>query len=141
LRPARRANEALADLAAPERHRSRRQSRRDEAIRARRGDRFLLHGVTGSGKTEVYLRAIAETLAIGRQALVLVPEITLTHQLVARLTARFGTRVAVLHSQLRPGERIAEWRSLLGGRTRIAVGARSALFAPLDDLGLIVMDE
>ena len=112
-----------------------------EAIRARRGDRFLLHGVTGSGKTEVYLRAIAETLALGRQALVLVPEITLTHQLVARLTARFGTRVALLHSQLRPGERIAEWRSLLGGKTRIAVGARSALFAPLDDLGLIVMDE
>jgi len=112
-----------------------------EAIRARRGDQFLLHGVTGSGKTEVYLRAIAETLALGRQALVLVPEITLTHQLVARLAARFGTRVALLHSQLRPGERIAEWRSLLGGKTRIAVGARSALFAPLDDLGLIVMDE
>jgi primosomal protein N' (replication factor Y) len=112
-----------------------------EAVRARRDERFLLHGVTGSGKTEVYLRAIAETLAIGRQALVLVPEITLTHQLVARLTARFGTRVAVLHSQLRPGERIAEWRNVLGGQTRIAVGARSALFAPLDDLGLIVIDE
>ncbi|RIK91569.1 MAG: primosomal protein N' [Proteobacteria bacterium] len=111
------------------------------AVHAPRSERFLLHGVTGSGKTEVYLRAIAETLAAGRQALVLVPEITLTHQLVARLAARFGERVAVLHSQLRPGERIAEWRSLLGGRTRIAVGARSALFAPLDELGLIVMDE
>jgi primosomal protein N' (replication factor Y) len=112
-----------------------------EAVRARRADRFLLHGVTGSGKTEVYLRAIAETLAAGRQALVLVPEITLTHQLVARLTARFGTRVAVLHSQLRPGERIAEWQRLLGGSTRIAIGARSALFAPLDELGLVVIDE
>jgi len=112
-----------------------------EAIRARRDERFLLHGVTGSGKTEVYLRAIEATLAEGRQALVLVPEITLTHQLVARLAARFGERVAVLHSQLRPGERIAEWRRLLGGATRIAVGARSALFAPLDDLGLIVIDE
>jgi primosomal protein N' (replication factor Y) len=111
------------------------------AVHARRSERFLLYGVTGSGKTEVYLRAIAETLAAGRQALVLVPEITLTHQLVARLAARFGERVAVLHSQLRPGERIAEWRRLLGGATRIAVGARSALFAPLDELGLIVIDE
>jgi len=140
-----RANQALADgEAAPPEPTAEQQAALaaiGEAIRARRADRFLLHGVTGSGKTEVYLRAIAETLAIGRQALVLVPEITLTHQLVARLTARFGTRVAVLHSQLRPGERIAEWRSLLGGHTRIAVGARSALFAPQGDLGLIVMDE
>jgi primosomal protein N' (replication factor Y) len=112
-----------------------------EALRMRRDERFLLHGVTGSGKTEVYLRAIEATLALGRQALVLVPEITLTHQLVARLAARFGERVAVLHSQLRPGERIAEWQRLLGGATRIAVGARSALFAPLDALGLIVIDE
>jgi primosomal protein N' (replication factor Y) len=120
-------DEALAQIAA--------------AIGSRRPDRFLLHGVTGSGKTEVYLRAIAATLAAGRQALVLVPEITLTHQIVARLGARFGERVAVLHSQLRPGERIAEWKSLLGGGTRIAVGARSALFAPLDELGLIVIDE
>ncbi len=111
------------------------------AVRARRFERFLLHGVTGSGKTEVYLRAIAETLAAGRQVLVLVPEITLTHQLVARLQARFGDHVAVLHSALRPGERIAEWRRLLAGSTPIAVGARSALFAPLDDLGLIVIDE
>ncbi|HSJ99126.1 MAG TPA: primosomal protein N', partial [Myxococcota bacterium] len=111
------------------------------AVRARRHERFLLHGVTGSGKTEVYLRAAAETLAAGRQVLVLVPEITLTHQLVARLQARFGDRVAVLHSALRPGERIAEWRRLLAGATPIAVGARSALFAPLDELGLIVIDE
>jgi len=111
------------------------------ALHARRHERFLLHGVTGSGKTEVYLRAVAETLAAGRQVLVLVPEITLTHQLVARLQARFGDRVAVLHSALRPGERVAEWRRLLAGATPIAVGARSALFAPLDDLGLIVIDE
>jgi primosomal protein N' (replication factor Y) len=111
-----------------------------DAVRARRFERFLLHGVTGSGKTEVYLRAVEQTLAAGRQALVLVPEITLTHQLIARLVARFGERVGVLHSALRPGERIAEWRRLLGG-TPIAVGARSALFAPLDDLGLIVIDE
>jgi len=111
------------------------------AVQARRYERFLLHGVTGSGKTEVYLRAIAETLAAGRQVLVLVPEITLTHQLVARLQARFGDHVAVLHSALRPGERIAEWQRLLAGSTPIAVGARSGLFAPLDDLGLIVIDE
>jgi primosomal protein N' (replication factor Y) len=111
------------------------------AVRERRAERFLLHGVTGSGKTEVYLRAIAETLAAGRQVLVLVPEITLTHQLVARLQARFGDRVAVLHSGLRPGERVGEWRRLLAGATPIAVGARSALFAPLDDLGLVVIDE
>jgi primosomal protein N' (replication factor Y) (superfamily II helicase) len=111
------------------------------AVRARRFERFLLHGVTGSGKTEVYLRAAAETLELGRQVLVLVPEITLTHQLVARLHARFGEQVAVLHSGLRPGERLGEWQRLLSGTTPIAVGARSALFAPLDDLGLIVIDE
>ncbi len=112
-----------------------------EALRAPRFERFLLHGVTGSGKTEVYLRAVANAIARGRQALVLVPEITLTHQLVARLHARFGEQVAVLHSGLRPGERVAEWRKLQAGDTPIAVGARSALFAPLARLGLIVIDE
>ena len=111
------------------------------SVRARRPDRFLLHGVTGSGKTEVYLRAVDETLGAGRQALVLVPEITLTHQIVARLRARFGDRVAVLHSGLRPGERRAQWERLREGATPIAVGARSALFAPLADLGLVVVDE
>ncbi len=111
------------------------------AVEARRFARFLLHGVTGSGKTEVYLRAIARALALGRQALVLVPEIGLTHQLVTRLRARFGDRLAILHSGLRPGERLAEWHRLRAGATPIAVGARSALFAPLDDLGLVVIDE
>jgi primosomal protein N' (replication factor Y) len=111
------------------------------AVRARRPDRFLLHGVTGSGKTEVYLRAVDATLGLGRQALVLVPEITLTHQIVARLRARFGDRAAVLHSGLRPGERRAQWERLRAGATPIAVGARSALFAPLADLGLVVIDE
>jgi primosomal protein N' (replication factor Y) len=113
----------------------------EEAIGARRPERFLLHGVTGSGKTEVYLRAVARALALGRQAMVLVPEITLTHQIVGRLRARFGDRLAVLHSGLRPGERLAEWQRLRRGDTPIAVGARSALFAPTRDLGVIVVDE
>jgi primosomal protein N' (replication factor Y) len=102
---------------------------------------FLLFGVTGSGKTEVYLRAIETTFAAGRGALVLVPEISLTHQLVARVRARFGPRVALLHSGLSPGERWDEWRRLARGEARVAVGARSAMFAPVRDLGLIVVDE
>ncbi len=112
-----------------------------EAIAAGRATPFLLHGVTGSGKTEVYLRAVAEALSRGRQALVLVPEITLTHQILARLHARFGDQLAVLHSGLRPGERLGQWERLRAGETPIAVGARSALFAPTRDLGLIVIDE
>jgi primosomal protein N' (replication factor Y) len=111
------------------------------AVRERRFEAFLLHGVTGSGKTEIYLRAVGEALSAGRQALVLVPEITLTHQILARLRGRFGDDLAVLHSGLRPGERLEQWQRLRAGRTPIAVGARSALFAPLDDLGVIVIDE
>jgi primosomal protein N' (replication factor Y) len=112
-----------------------------QAVREGRFERFLLHGVTGSGKTEVYLRAVAEALAAGRTALVLVPEITLTHQLLARLRERFGDALAVLHSGLRARERLAQWQRLRAGATPIALGARSALFAPLANLGLIVIDE
>ncbi len=112
-----------------------------EAVGARRAETFLLHGVTGSGKTEVYLRAVADALAIGRQAIVLVPEITLTHQIIGRLRARFGDQLAILHSGLKPGERLAEWERLRRGDTPIAVGARSALFAPVRNLGVIVVDE
>jgi primosomal protein N' (replication factor Y) len=112
-----------------------------EAVRARRDETFLLHGVTGSGKTEVYLRTVAETLAQGRQALVLVPEIPLTHQILSRLRGRFGDRLAVLHSGLTPNERLAQWERLRRGEVPIAVGARSALFAPMRDLGVIVIDE
>ncbi len=112
-----------------------------EAVRARRPETFLLHGITGSGKTEVYLRAVAEALAAGRQALVLVPEIPLTHQILARLRGRFGDGLAVLHSGLTPNERLAQWERLRRGEVPIAVGARSALFAPMKDLGVIVIDE
>ena len=121
------------------------QQRACDAIGAAVGERrsalFLLHGVTGSGKTEVYLRAIADALAAGRQALVLVPEITLTHQIIGRLRARFGDQLAILHSGLKPSERLAQWERLRAGATPIAVGARSALFAPMEDLGVIVVDE
>ncbi len=113
----------------------------EAAIQAREGTTFLLHGVTGSGKTEIYLRAVARALAEGRQALILVPEISLTHQIVARLRARFGDDLAVLHSGLRPSERLEQWQRLRAGHTPIAVGARSALFAPLTDPGIIVIDE
>ena len=101
----------------------------------------LLHGVTGSGKTEVYLQAIEIALAQGRQALVLVPEITLTPLAVRRFLARFGSRVAVLHSGLRGGERYDAWRRIRRGEADIVVGARSAVFAPLPRLGIVVVDE
>jgi primosomal protein N' (replication factor Y) len=112
-----------------------------DAVRAKRSETFLLHGVTGSGKTEIYLRAVGEALDAGRQALVIVPEITLTHQILARLRGRFGDNLAILHSGLRPGERLEQWERLRAGATPIAVGARSALFAPLENLGVIVIDE
>jgi len=102
---------------------------------------FLLHGVTGSGKTEVYLRAIACALSKEKGAILLVPEISLTPQLVSRVTARFGRRVAVLHSGLGSGERLDEWRRLQRGDARVAVGARSAVFAPVQKLSLLVVDE
>jgi primosomal protein N' (replication factor Y) len=102
---------------------------------------FLLHGITGSGKTEIYLRTIGRAIRLGRQALVLVPEIALTAQLVRRFAARFPGQVAVLHSGLSLGERYDEWRRLRRGEARVAIGSRSAAFAPLPDLGLIVVDE
>jgi primosomal protein N' (replication factor Y) (superfamily II helicase) len=101
----------------------------------------LLHGVTGSGKTEVYLAAVEAALARGRSAIVLVPEIGLTPQAVARFRARLGDRFAVLHSGLRPGQRYDEWRRLRSGEATVCVGPRSAVFAPVADLGLIVIDE
>jgi len=113
----------------------------EEALAARRFEQRLLQGVTGSGKTEVYLRAAAGALEQGRGAIVLVPEIALTPQIVGRFSERFGETVAVLHSRLRPAERYAEWRRLRTGLARVCVGPRSAVFAPLERLGLIVVDE
>lgn len=101
----------------------------------------LLNGVTGSGKTEVYLQAIAHALAAGKGAVVLVPEISLTPQTVERFSGRFGADIAVLHSQLSDGERHDEWYRIREGKARIVIGARSAVFAPVKNLGLIVVDE
>jgi primosomal protein N' (replication factor Y) len=102
---------------------------------------FLLHGVTGSGKTEVYLRAVEHALARGKGSLVLVPEIALTPQLVGRFRSRFGADVAVLHSGLKDRERLFHWQALRKGAVKIAVGVRSAVFAPVENLGLVVVDE
>jgi len=102
---------------------------------------LLLYGVTGSGKTEVYLQAISRTLERGKSAIVLVPEIALTPQTVQRFAARFGERIAVLHSALSEGERFDEWHRIRTGEAVVVVGPRSALFAPVRDLGIIIVDE
>jgi primosomal protein N' (replication factor Y) len=102
---------------------------------------FLLQGVTGSGKTEVYLRSMDLVLAQGRSALLLVPEIALTPQVAAQFFARFGSRAAILHSAFNDTERAAQWRKIHSGEVTVAVGTRSAVFAPLRDLGLIIVDE
>ncbi|HEX9444965.1 MAG TPA: primosomal protein N' [Candidatus Binatia bacterium] len=111
--------------------------------RLRRGgfESFLLYGITGSGKTEIYLRAMERVRRAQKKSLILVPEISLTPQLLDRLHERFPGRVGVLHSGLTPGERWAQWWRILGGAADIVVGARSAIFAPVPDLGLIVVDE
>jgi primosomal protein N' (replication factor Y) len=112
-----------------------------QAVHSRKFHPFLLHGVTGSGKTEVYLRAIEETVAQGRQALLLVPEIALTGQLVAYFRSRLDHPMAILHSGLTQGERYDEWRRIKKGLVKLVFGARSAIFAPLDQLGIIIVDE
>ncbi|MBR5093646.1 MAG: primosomal protein N', partial [Oscillospiraceae bacterium] len=101
----------------------------------------LLHGVTGSGKTMIYLRLIETALARGRSAMLLVPEIALTPQLLSTVSARFGDQVAVLHSSLRVGERYDEWKRIRAGLARVVIGTRSAVFAPAEDLGIIIVDE
>ena len=106
-----------------------------------KGGRFLLHGVTGSGKTEVFMEAVRRTLALGKSAIILVPEIALTPQMVSWFRARFGPVAAVIHSRLSPGERFDEWRRIRKGDARVVIGARSAVFSPARELGLIVVDE
>ncbi len=113
----------------------------DDACEVARGDVVLIDGVTGSGKTEVYLQSIERALGRGRGAIVLVPEISLTAQTVGRFRARFGDRVCVLHSGLSTGERFDQWDMVRQGVARVVVGARSALFAPLADPGVIIIDE
>ena len=102
---------------------------------------FLLHGVTGSGKTEIYMRAMSKALSLGRSAIMLVPEIALTPVFSRRLRARFGDRVAIFHSSLQKGERFDEWTRVRNGDARVVIGTRSAVFAPVKNLGLIVVDE
>ncbi|RJX41006.1 primosomal protein N' [Paenibacillus pinisoli] len=116
-------------------------SRIAEALEEGEGRTMLLHGVTGSGKTEVYLQSIQYCLEQGRQAIVLVPEISLTPQMVERFKGRFGEAVAVLHSRLSSGERFDEWRKIRSKRAEVAIGARSAIFAPFERIGLIIIDE
>jgi primosomal protein N' (replication factor Y) len=113
----------------------------EASLRDRRFEAFLLFGVTGSGKTEVYLRAIETALALGRTALYLVPEIGLTPLLARRMQSRFGDVLALLHSGLTEGERADEWRRVQEGRVKVVLGARSAIFAPLRDAGLLIVDE
>jgi primosomal protein N' (replication factor Y) len=113
----------------------------EAALNAGRQASYLLHGVTGSGKTEVYLRALERTIALGRRAIVLVPEIALTPQTVRRFAERFPGQVAVLHSGLSQGELFDQWHGIAEGRYAVVIGSRSAVFAPQPDLGLIVIDE
>lgn len=110
-------------------------------IKANKFSATLLLGVTGSGKTEVYIRAIQQVIALGKTALIIVPEIALTPQLLTNLQNRFDQEIAVLHSQVLASQRWGSWESLLSGETRIAIGARSAIFAPMKNLGLIIVDE
>jgi primosomal protein N' (replication factor Y) len=113
----------------------------EAALSGNRPETFLLHGITGSGKTSVYLEAIARAMELGRQAMALVPEIALTPQMVRLFQERFGERVALLHSKLTDRERYDEWRRIERGEAPVVLGTRSAVFAPLADLGLIVIDE
>ncbi|WP_339215388.1 primosomal protein N' [Ornithinibacillus sp. FSL M8-0202] len=110
-------------------------------IQQKEHDVFLVHGVTGSGKTEIYLQAIQEVLEQGKEAIVLVPEISLTPQMVSRFKGRFGEKVAVMHSALSNGEKYDEWRKIQSKKVKVVVGARSAIFAPFENLGIIIIDE
>ncbi|MFL1995246.1 primosomal protein N' [Lysinibacillus irui] len=111
------------------------------AMEEQTAETFLLHGITGSGKTEVYLQAIQKVLNDGKEAIMLVPEISLTPQMTERFRSRFGEMVAVMHSGLSVGEKYDEWRKIQQGKVKVVVGARSAIFAPFTNIGLIILDE
>ncbi|MBQ2942868.1 MAG: primosomal protein N' [Clostridia bacterium] len=112
-----------------------------DAVESEKSDTFLLHGVTGSGKTEVFMQTIERVLEKGKTAIVLVPEISLTPQMTDRFIGRFGEKIAILHSVLSRGERLDEWKRIKNGEAKVVVGARSAVFAPLSDIGIIIVDE
>jgi primosomal protein N' (replication factor Y) len=112
-----------------------------ESLTGGKNDTFLLHGVTGSGKTEIYLQALAETVKLGKRGIVLVPEIALTPQILERFASRFPGRVAVMHSKLSLGEQFDQWHQIKNGEYDVVIGARSAIFAPQPQLGLIIIDE
>lgn len=112
-----------------------------QAMEVQRQETFLLHGITGSGKTEIYLQAIQRAIAENKEAIVLVPEISLTPQMTERFKSRFGDEVAVMHSGLSVGEKYDEWRKIQQGKVKVVVGARSAIFAPFKNLGIIILDE
>ncbi|MDD5423073.1 MAG: primosomal protein N', partial [Candidatus Omnitrophica bacterium] len=113
----------------------------EECIDKKEHKTFLLHGITASGKTEIYLQSIEKVLSKERQAIVLVPEISLTPQTIERFVSRFGDHVAVIHSRLTPATRFLEWKKIKDGKARIVVGARSAIFSPMKDIGVIIIDE
>ncbi|MDK6447287.1 primosomal protein N' [Enterococcus faecalis] len=112
-----------------------------QSVQEQQSQTYLLEGITGSGKTEVYLQVIAEVLNQGKTAIMLVPEISLTPQMVQRFKSRFGEHVAVMHSGLSQGEKYDEWRKIERGEAEVVVGARSAIFAPIDNIGVIIIDE
>ena len=112
-----------------------------QSVQEQQSQTYLLEGITGSGKTEVYLQVIAEVLNQGKTAIMLVPEISLTPQMVQRFKSRFGEHVAVMHSGLSQGEKYDEWRKIERGEAEVVVGARSAIFAPIENIGVIIVDE
>ncbi len=135
--------DAIAPTCSPELNREQKEavSKITASIKSEKSDTFLLHGITGSGKTEVFLNCIENALTLGRTAIVLVPEISLTPQMVTRFVSRFGKKIAVLHSALSAGERADEYKRIKRGEATVVVGARSAIFAPIKNIGVIVIDE